>query len=362
MQTENMKILESEKKIMLRIGIIGVGGIAQTHIKQLQDCKDTKITAICDIDKNKLKTVGDRLGIDEEHRFENYIDLINCDVVDAVEICTPNYLHVKMAVDTVKAGKPVEIEKPLGISYEETKELTQAIEEKHVPNMMCMSYRFKPAVRFAKWIMNKNLIGDIVSLDVQYLKSSGFWEGRRLDWRFVKKYAGTGVLGDLAVHLIDLATLLAGDLKKVSAQTKIFVKERKKLDSEEMGQVETEDYCSFIGEMESGALANFMITRCAYGNANTIKFDVYGTKGVISFNLNNPDELGVCIGEVDIKSDGLHTVKVPAEFDVKQEQAFVDLVNGKACEYLPEIEDGVRLQKVLDAILVSAEKQQWVEL
>ena len=114
--------------------------------------------------------------------------------------------------------------------------------------------------------------------------------------------------------------------------------------------------------MENGALANFMITRCAYGNDNTIKFDVYGTKGVISFNLNNPNELGVCIGEVDIKSDGLHTVKVPAEFDVKQEQAFVNLVKGEACEYLPEIKDGVRLQKILDAILESSEKQQWVEL
>lgn len=348
---------------MVRIGIIGVGGIAQgVHIKELLDCKDAKITAICDIDKNTLKTVGDRLGIDEEYRFENYNDLINCDVVDAVEICTPNYLHVKMAIDTINAGKPVEVEKPLGISYEETKELIKAVEENKVPNMMCMSYRFKPSVRFAKWIMNKKLIGDIVSMDIQYLKSSGFWEGRRLDWRFIKKYAGTGVLGDLGVHLIDLATFLAGDLKRLSAQAKTIVKERKKLDSEEMGKVETDDYCSFIGEMESGALANFMITRCAYGNDNTIKFDVYGTKGVISFNLNNPNELGVCIGEVDIKSDGLHTVKVPAEFDVKQEQAFVNLVKGEACEYLPEIKDGVRLQKILDALLESSEKKQWVEL
>ncbi|MBE7028305.1 MAG: Gfo/Idh/MocA family oxidoreductase [Ruminococcaceae bacterium] len=348
---------------MIRIGIIGVGGIAQSvHIKELLECKDAKITAICDIDKNRLKTVGDRLNIGEEYRFENYNDLINCDVVDAVEICTPNYLHVKMAVDAVKAGKPVEIEKPLGISYEETKVLTEAIEKTKVPNMMCMSYRFKPAVRFAKWIMNKKLIGDIVSMDIQYLKSSGFCEDRRLEWRFVKKYAGTGVLGDLGVHLIDLATFLAGDLKKVCAQTKIIVKERKKLDSEEYAPVETDDYCSFIGEMESGALANFMITRCAYGNGNTIKFDVYGTKGVISFNLNNPDELGVCIGEVDVKSNGLHTVKVPSEFHLKQEQSFVNLVKGEACEYLPEIKDGVKLQKILDAILKSAKKQQWIEL
>ena len=348
---------------MVRIGIIGVGNIGLgVHISELLECKDANVTAICDIDRDKLKSVGDKLGIEEKYRFENYNDLINCEVVDAVEICTPNYLHVKMAIDTVKAGKPVEIEKPLGLSYEEAQELVNAIEENHVPNMMCMSYRFKPAVRYAKWIMNKNLIGDIVSINVQYLKSSGFWEGRRLDWRFVKKYAGTGVLGDLGVHLIDLATFLAGDIKKVSAQTKIVVKERKLLDSEEMGAVETDDYCSFIAEMEGGAMASFMITRCAYGNENTIKFDVYGTNGVISFNLNNTNELGVCIGEVDIKSDGLHTIKVPGEFDVRQEQSFVNLVNGNACEYLPEIKDGVKLQKILDAVLKSADQEKWIEI
>lgn len=348
---------------MVGIGIIGVGGIARNvHIKELSECNDAKITAICDIDEDALKSVGDMLKIDKKHRYVNYVDLIKSDVVDAVEICTPNYLHVEMATAAAKYGKPVEIEKPLGINYEETKSLTEVIEKNNVPNMMCMSYRFKPAVRYAKWIMERNLIGDIVSINVQYLKSSGFWEGRRLDWRFVKKYAGSGVLGDLAVHLIDLATFLAGDLKKVSAQTKIFVKERKKLNSEETAPVETEDYCSFIGEMQSGATANFLITRCAHGNDNTIKFDVYGTKGILSFNLNNPNELGVCIGEVDIKSNGLHTVKVPGEFYLKQERAFVDLVNGNPCKYLPAIDDGVKLQKILDAVLMSAEKQQWVKL
>jgi len=348
---------------MIKIGIIGLGGIAQgVHIRELKECNDAKITAICDIEQDKLKSVGDELGIDEAYRFTNYMDLILCNEVDAVEICTPNYLHIQMAVDAVKAGKAVEIEKPLALDCAQASPLIEALNENPVKNMMCMSYRFFPAVRFAKWIMNKKLIGDIVSLDVQYLKSSGFWEGRRLDWRFVKKCAGSGVLGDLGVHLLDLATFLAGDIKKVCAQTKIIVKERMRMDSEEFSPVETEDYCSFIGETESGALANFVISRCAIGNNNTIKFDVYATNGVLSFNLNNPDEIDVCIGEVDVKSNGLHTVKVPNEFYIKQERAFVDLLNNKPCEYLPEVTDGVKLQKALDAILLSAQKQKWINL
>lgn len=348
---------------MVKIGIIGVGGIARNaHIKELKNYNDAKITAICDIDENALKTVGDDLNIPEEYRFREYTDLINCDEVDAVEICTPNYLHVRMATAAVKAGKPVEIEKPLGLNYNETIELTTALEESEVANMMCMSYRFFPAVRYAKWILEKKLIGDIISIDVQYLKSSAFMEGRRLDWRFVKEYAGTGVLGDLGVHLIDLATFLIGDIKKISAHSKIVVKERKKLDSEEIAPVETEDYCSFIAEMDNDITANFLITRCAIGNDNTIKFDVYGTDGVISFNLNNPKELGVCIGEVDVKSNGLHTVKVPDKFDVKQERTFVDIVKGIETPHRPTVKDGVKLQKILDAILLSAKNKEWVNI
>lgn len=348
---------------MVKVGIIGVGGIAQNvHIPQLKECADAKITAICDIDEDTLKKVGDDLNIDEKYRFKDYKDLIACSEVDAVEVCTPNYLHVKMASDAARAGKSINVEKPLSVSNADTKELTEVIKDTNVVNMMCMSYRFRPAVRFAKWIMENNLIGDIISINVEYLKSSAFMEGRRLDWRFVKEYAGTGVLGDLGVHLIDLAMFLAGDLKKVAAQTKIVVKERKKLDSEEYAPVETDDYCSFIGEMKSGAVANFMITRCAIGNVNTIKFDVYATKGVISFNLNNPEVLGVCIGEVDVKANGLHTVDVPKEFFVKQEQTFIDLINGKECKYAPSVADGVKLQGVLDAICKSAEEEKWVEV
>jgi predicted dehydrogenase len=98
-------------------------------------------------------------------------------------------------------------------------------------------------------MIDKGLIGDIVTINVEYSKSSAFWQGRRMDWRFVKKYAGTGVLGDLGVHLIDMAQLLVGDFKSVSATTGIVVKERQLLDSDEWGKVETDDYCNFIAEL-----------------------------------------------------------------------------------------------------------------
>ncbi len=348
---------------MVRIGIIGVGSIATgTHIPQLLKIPECKIVAVCDINEEQLNKVGKQLGIDTAHRFTDYKALIACPEVDAVEICTPNYLHIPMATEAVNAGKPVEIEKPLSVDFPSVKPLSDALATNSVPNMMCFSYRFRPATQFAKWILDNGLLGKIISIDVAYLKSSAFMEGRRLDWRFVKKYAGTGVLGDLGVHLIDMTRFLVGDIHSVCATKNIVVKQRKRLDSEELANVETDDYCSFLANIEHGVAGSFVITRCAIGNANTIKYDIYGTEGMISFNLNTPDVLGICIGEIDKKTDGLHTVKVPKQFHQLQEQTFIRMAQGQEIIHPTVEKDGIACQKILDALLLSSDERRWVDI
>ena len=349
---------------MKRIGIIGVGGIANgVHIKELMDVAECKITAICDVSENALKKTAEKLG--DVLCFTDYKELVDCDEVDAVEICTPNYLHVEMAEYAARKGKPINVEKPLGLSVAECERLGKVISETGVTNMMCFSYRFKPAVRYAKDIIDKGLIGDIVTINVEYSKSSAFWEGRRLDWRFVKEYAGTGVLGDLGVHLIDAAQLLAGDINSVSAMMGTVVKERKRLDSEEIAPVTTDDYCNFISELTDRRTgkpvsATFAVTRCALGHANTIRYDVYGTEGCISFNLNDPNELTLCTDKKDGMHASLETVAVPECYYVTQEQTFVDALNGTFREYFPTVEDGIKCQKVLEAVERSAETKSVV--
>lgn len=348
---------------MVKIGIIGVGGIAcGVHIPGIENSYGGVITAICDIDSEKLKLVGDKLNIPQNRRFENYIDLILCGDVDAVEICTPNYLHVPMAIEAVKAGKPINVEKPLSINVSEAKKLENELFKNPIMNMMCFSYRFKPAVRYAKEILNRGLLGDVISVNVEYLKSSAFMPGRCLDWRFIKEYAGTGVLGDLGVHLIDMAQFLIGDMTRVCAETGIIVKQRKKLNSDEYGNVETDDWCHFMADFNCGAHGLFNITRCAIGHDNTIKYDIFGTKGVISFNLNCPDEMNICIGDVDVESHGMHKIIVPKDYNITQEQMFVDMVSGKECKYLPTVSDGVKCQTILDSLLESSLKGCWVNL
>ena len=274
---------------MKRIGIIGVGGIAmRKHIPQLLEIENCKITAVCDINPNALKKAADKLGLDETHCFTDYKMLVDFDEVDAVEVCTPNYMHVEIAEYALRKGKPVNCEKPLGMTAEECERLQEASDISGALGMVCFSYRFMPAVRYAKWIIDKGLIGEIVGVNVEYLKSSAFWEGRCLDWRFVKKYAGSGVLGDLGVHLIDMAQMLVGDIESVCGTTGIVVKQRMKLDCDELADVETDDYCNFLAKLKdrnfgSDVPATFLITRCAIGHSNTIKYDIFGKEGVISF-------------------------------------------------------------------------------
>ena len=347
----------------LRVGIIGLGRISGIHINGLQNAKDAEIVAVCDIDEVKLKETGDKLSIPEEYRFTDYHDLINCDIVDAVEICTPNYLHVPMAIDVVNAGKPVNVEKPLGDVYDNrVPELLEALEKNPQPNMMCFSYRFRPAVRYAKQLIEEGKIGKVLTVHIEYLQSGSFIEGRRMEWRFVKSMSGTGAIGDLGVHLIDMTRYLIGEVNAVCARKRTFVKQRRMLDSEVIGDVTTDDYCSFLADIEGGAVANFTVTRCAHGHSNTIKYDVFGTEGVISFNLNNPWELAVCLGLEELKTVGLHTVRVPAEYNASQEQSFVDIALGRFNEPIADIIEGARCQKIVDAIDRSSEENRWIEI
>jgi hypothetical protein len=125
--------------------------------------------------------------------------------------------------------------------------------------------------------------------------------------------------------------------------------------SDEYGDVETDDLASFIAKLENNITANFLISRCAIGNENTIKFEIYGTDGVMRFNLNNPDELMVCIGEVDRETDSIHTVKVPQKYHIGQEETFINAALGEIPEDFPFVSEGAACQKIVDAILESAE-------
>lgn len=346
----------------IKIGIVGLGGISYKHIHELLACPEAEIAAICDINPEKIKEKNELIGLSPEKCYTDYRDLIADGEVDAVEICTPNHMHAEMAIAALTAGKPVNVEKPLAMHYEEACAILAAQKKSGAIGMTCFSYRFQPAVRYAKHLVETGALGEIIGLNVAYLKDSALWEGRRLEWRFVKEYAGSGVIGDLGVHLIDLAQLLAGEITGLISMQKTVVNERRRLDSEEIAPVETEDMCTFLATFASGADATFHITRAAAGYKNTIRYDVYGTKGSLSFDLDHPEKLTLCIGEGDPKAKQFETVDVPKEFYLGQEEAFVRALLGTSDLHFPTLSDGVQGQRIIDALLLSAKEKRWVSL
>ena len=346
-----------------KIGIIGLGGIANgKHIAELVKIKEAQITAICDINEEKLKTVGDKLDIDSAHRFVDYHDLIACPDVEAVEICTPNYLHVPMAIEAVEAGKFVNVEKPLAMSVSEAEMLQSVLNEHKAEAMICFSNRFRSTFRYARHLIKQGAIGKVLTLNIAYLKDSGLRPGRKLEWRFIKEYAGTGVLGDLAVHLIDMAQFLVGDIKAVCSQMGVIVDKRPKEDGSGMGNAETDDFCSFLAEMDNDVHAVFDISRRVIGQTNGIHFIVCGDKGTLSCDVEDPDNIGIASRVIDADKPKMHNVPVPEEFFAGQEQCFVDFTQGKKQPFFPDINEGVRSQKILEAVEISAKERRWVDI
>lgn len=347
----------------VRIGIIGTGGIANgRHIAELLQCKNAKIVALCDINEAALKRSAEKANVPDEKCYTDYRDLIADPDVDAVEVCTPNFVHAEMARAALAANKPVSLEKPVALSYEEALSITEAEKNSDAFGMTCFTYRYMAAARYATHLMEKKIIGNVVGLNVAYLKNSAYWQGRALEWRFEKEKAGSGVVGDLGVHLIDLAQLLAGNIVELCATKQIVVKERPTLDGKDVGKVTTDDSCSFIARFACGAEGSFHITRCAIGHHNTIRYDVYGDRGSISFDLNDPSILMICRGEGDPRNYKTETVKVPEEFYLMQEQAFVNAVLGDRDPLVPTLENGAQGQKVVDAILESSESRRWISV
>jgi predicted dehydrogenase len=140
------------------------------------------------------------------------------------------------------------------------------------------------------------------------------------------------------------------------------IKERIKLDGSGYAPVTVDDITSFIAKLKGDIITNFLVTKCAIGERNTIKYEIYGTDGAIKFNLNEPDVIEMCLSP-EIKEAGvLETVKVPDQFSLDEEMCFIDSVNGIMHDYYPTVKDGAKAQIVVDAVLESATQGKTVVL
>ena len=354
----------------VRVGIIGFGGIANAvHLPGYRGCQeDAEIVAVCDIDDKALQRAATALGLPEDRLFKSYKDLIASDFVDAVDICTPNDVHCEIANEAIKAGKPFSVEKPIGLEYGEALTLYENAQKAGVPSFVCFSWRYRQHTRYLKHLIDSGEIGKLHHIYIRCIKDSGLWEGRRLEWRFDKDKAGTGVLGDLGSHMIDITRFLGEEFVNVSADCGIIIDKRQKLDSDEIAEVTTDDWCNIIGRLKSNIGVTIALSRVATTIDDLIEFELFGEKGTIKFKYQwSPsggveNSIEICAGSIDTKGSGRHNITPPESFASNQSKSFVDTVKGIIDPYAAQMTDGLECQKVLDAALLSVKTGRTVNI
>jgi predicted dehydrogenase len=352
----------------IKIGVIGLGGIAGgVHLPGIEKCGDFELTALCDIDGEKLARAGDQYGIDGSMRFTDYRDLLSKAGVDAVDICTPNDCHFQMALDAVRARKHYAVEKPLTMNAGEAETLARLSKEAGLKNMVCFSYRFKTAARYARHLVQSGVLGELYHAYIQYFQGWGNPDsGIPLVWRFEKSRAGSGALGDLGSHALDLVRFVTGrEYTRVAGDADTLVRERPLPGGQGGGLSDVDDYCHYLARMEGGLSAVFEITRFAFGRGNFQRLEIYGRKGALVYKLDeNPglDELEICTGQPLGQLNTFTKIPVPRSYGADQAQAFADIINGRSDGLAATVEDGLANQKIIDAVIDSFEKERWVSL
>jgi len=341
----------------IRIGLIGVGGMAQSHIKGLQNVGTFKIEAICDVNNLTLQKVGEQLAIKSENQYRDFRKLIDSQKVDAVVSITPNNVHAPILAYCMEKNMPILTEKPFTLDYAEAKELAEKYKKHAIPCMVGFSYRYTPAFRFVKALLDKGEIGQVRSFSIQYLQG---WGAPPYDtpyvWRFNPTVTGTGVLGDLGSHMIDMAHFLFGPFQEVSAKIESFITKRRSEQSNEWKEFVIDDFACFQARMETGIVGTFQTTRNAIGSGNQHEVSIYGDKGTIHASTKEEDIVHmICFDEktAELVEKKMH---VPKTAYLTEWEDFAKMLKGEVGLGFPDFQAGILNQQVLEAIIESSKQ------
>ncbi len=284
----------------------------------------------------------------------------------------PNDLHVEPTIAAARAGKHVVCEKPLGRDADESYELWQAVAATGVKHLCAFNYRFVPAVRLAREMIEAGELGEIYHFRGRYLQEWIADPEFPMVWRLDKAQAGSGALGDIGAHVIDVARFLVGEIASVQGLLHTFVEERPG------GRVTVDDAVESVVTFENGAIGTIEASRFCFGRKNALQWEINGSKGSIAFDLERLNELQVHLvdSRPGARAQGFRSVLVseadhpfwehwwPHGHIIGWEHLFVHELHhlltairddGEVAPYGATFEDGYRVAEVCDAIERSSE-------
>jgi predicted dehydrogenase len=341
-----------------------------------------RLVAICGRDAEKTAEAARRYGY--QKTYTDWRAMLEDDAVQVFDNGGPNNAHAEPCIAAAAAGKHVFCEKPLARTAEEAKAMLDAVEKAGVKHMVAFNYRFVPAIVLARQLIESGALGRIFHFRAVYLQEWIIDPNHPKIWRLDKSLAGSGALGDLGSHIIDLARFLVGEPKRTSAITKTFIEERPLPDGSGTGKVDVDDAFIALLEFENGAIGSVEASRFCQGRKNFNSLEINGENGTIQFNLERMNELNVFwAGDEPKETRGFHNALITESFHpywenwwphghiIGWEHTFVHefhhffnaIVSGaEVAPYGATFVDGYRNAVICDAIVESAAAGRMVDV
>lgn len=367
----------------LGIGVLGYGAMGRAHSSAFSRLPqffsplplEPHLVAVAARSEERVAGFARRFGYDSWYR--DWEEMLADERVELFDDTGPNNLHAEPCIAAAKAGKHVFCEKPLGRNTAEAWRMLEAVRSAGVKHMCGFNYRFVPAIRLARQIMEEGRLGRIYHFRARYQNPAFVDSSLPLTWRMNREAAGSGALGDLGSHIVDLARFLVGEPVAVTGSTATFITERPLAgEPSRSGPVTTDDAFQAMLIFANGATGMLEGSKMCPGSQNRMEFEINGSEGSLQFNLERLNELQLYLREDEkLGLAGFRTIQVnsanhpfaarwwprhPLGWDhtfVHEMAHLLEAIagNGEVAPYGATFEDGYRAAVICDAILASAE-------
>lgn len=380
----------------LNVGLIGAGFMGKAHSLAYVAMPMFFWPAPAIPVRKTIVDVSDSIAAEAAQRFgfekstSDWRLVVEDPNIDIIDIATPNHLHAEIAIAAAAAGKHIISEKPLARNGDEAKTMYEAVKNAGIVHMVAFNYRRTPAVALAKKYIDEGAIGDVLNFRGTYLQDWSADPDGPLSWRFQKSIAGSGSLGDIGTHVVDMARFLCGEITQVNTQLKTWINTRPlqaggvdklgastKDSTAPRGEVDVDDEVLSLLEFQNGAIGSLEATRNAHGRNNFLTFEIHGTLGSIYFNYERRDELQVAFASDQADRKGFRTVytgpahpygeglwPIPAlgigygETKIIETYDFVKAIM-EGGEVSPNFKDGYQINLIADAMAASSQSRSW---
>jgi predicted dehydrogenase len=372
------------------IGMIGYAFMGKAHVNAYKKIPYIywppsaipRLVAICGRSEEKVKEAQKRYGF--ERYYTDWRELIKDSDVQILDNGGPNNLHADPSITALEMGKHVICEKPMARDSKEAKMMLEFALKSSAKHMIAFNYRFVPAIRLAKELIEDGTLGEIYHFRAKYLQEWIMDPNFPIVWRLKKEVSGSGALGDIGSHIIDLARFLVGEPKNVSAIVKTFIKERPSdINPSKKEKVDVDDAFVAVVEFKNGAIGTLEASRFCAGRKNHQVIEINGSKGSLVFNLERMNELEIYLNSDRKEIMGFRNVLITESYHpfwdkwwphghiigwehtfVHELYYFIDcVINNKPVEpFGATFLDGYRCAVICDAILESSETGKRVEI